>query len=383
MTAVLALSLPDQPAAVESVQDLTLTQSDAPSERRALYALPHRPSLLTRLLRDPQHFSFDAAIFLLMQATGESDPGRAVRFRAPVGLAFPASEILAVQLRQGQFEATVSPIGLTGPSGVLPGPYSDMVIAEQRKRSAALAAFFDLLAQRPVGLFAQAGIKYRPHRVSAVAAFNKTPEKRDPVRTVLMALCGYAAPELLPRLGFDPATLAYFAGHFATHPRSAERLKVILTDWLSQPVEIEQFAGIWLPMRKEEGSALPVALPNGEAPASFNQLGVDAAAGARVWDVQSRIVIHIGPLSLAGFQALLPGRQLLTRLVALVRAFLGFETTFAINPILSRSAVPPLELRGAPAVRLGWDSWLPCHGPRAADASDAVFEADFLEQQAH
>ncbi|MCB8881039.1 type VI secretion system baseplate subunit TssG [Acidisoma cellulosilytica] len=339
--------------------------------------------MLTRLLREPQRFSFDAAVMLLMQAARQSDAGRAVRFHAPVGLAFPASDMLAIQVRPTGFAATVSPIGLTGPSGVLPGPYTEMVAAEQRKRSPALAAFLDMLAQRPIGLFAEAGIKYRPHRVAAVAKLAGRSETRDPVRAVLMALCGYGTPGLLPRLGFAPETLAYFAGHFAAHPRSAERLQAIVSDWLRQPVEIEQFAGMWLPLRDEERSALPRAQANGQATASFNQLGVDAAAGARVWDVQSRIVLHIGPLPLRSFQALLPPSRLLTRLVALVRAFLGFETEFAVNPVLAKDAVPPLVMSASGGPRLGWDSWLPSAGPRKADATEAVFEADFIEQRVH
>jgi type VI secretion system protein ImpH len=342
-----------------------------------------KPSLVERLMREPQRFSFDAAILVMMQVAGQADPGRAVRFHAPMGLAFPAADVLAVQRQQARFHATVSPMGLTGPSGVLPRPYSEMVVSEQRKRSPALGAFLDVLAQRPIGLFAEAGIKYRPHRASAVAALSKAADARDPVSAVLLALCGYGTPGLLPRLGFEPETLAHFAGHFATRPRSAARLGAVVSDWLGQPVEIEQFAGMWLPLRDEERSSLPITQPNGHVAPSFNQLGADAAAGARCWDVQSRIVLRIGPLSLPRFRALLPSGRLLQRLVALVRAFLGFETEFAVNPVLAREAVPPLVMAAAASPRLGWDTWLPCHGPRPEDAAEAVFEADIVERLGH
>ncbi|WP_284944993.1 type VI secretion system baseplate subunit TssG [Acidisoma cladoniae] len=378
MSGLVACPAADPPAAEQEVETLPASQSVAVVPRtRAV-----EPSLVERLMREPQRFSFDAAIMVLVQAAGQ-DVGRAVRFHAPVGLAFPAADVLTVQRHATGFHATVSPIGLTGPSGVLPRPYSDLVVSEQRKRSPALGAFLDLLAQRPIGLFAEAGFKYRPNRVAAAAALSKTAEARDPVTAVLLALCGYGTPGLLSRLGIEPDPIAHFSGHFATHPRSAVRLQAIVTDWLGQPVEIEQFAGMWLPLRDEERSALPVTLPNGQTAPSFNQLGSDAAAGARCWDVQSRIVLRIGPLSLQGFRALLPSGRLLQRLVALVRAFLGFETAFAVNPVLAREAVPPLVMTATGGPRLGWDTWMPYHGPRPEDAAEAVFEADLVERMGH
>src|SRR5207237_2086056 len=114
-----------------------------------------------------------------------------------------------------------------------------------------------------------------------------------------------------------------------------------------------------------------------------NRLAVDAAIGVRAWDPQSRIVLRVGPLDLKGFAALLPDRPGLQRLVALVRAFLGFETAFAINPVLAGPEVPQLMLDATadPAPRLGWNTWvpgpeLPVPGIRRRDAADSVFQAE-------
>ncbi len=359
-------------------------------------------TLLDRLLRQPQRFGFDAAVMLLMQAARRRDPGRAVRFHAQVGLSFPAADVLAVQQRPDGFHATVTPIGLTGPSGVLPRPYSEMVVAEQRRRSPALASFLDVLAQRPVALFAEAAIKYRPHRAAAAALLARREREDarafelgvglgldpepvvppDPLGALLLALDGFGTPGLLDRLGLEPAPLLHFAGQFATRPRSADRLAALVSDWLGQPVVVEQFAGTWLPLRPEERSALPVTLSNGQAAGSFNQLGVDAAAGTRCWDVQSRIVLRIGPLGLPEFLSLLPSGRRLQHTVALVRAFLGLEIAFAVNPVLARDAVPPLEMGAVEPPRLGWNSWLPVSGVRDAEAGEAVFEADTVEREA-
>ena len=120
-------------------------------------------------------------------------------------------------------------------------------------------------------------------------------------------------------------------------------------------------------------------------------MSVDAAAGVRAWDQQARIVLRIGPLDLAYFESLLPDQPLLRELIALVRAYVGFEVGFAVNPVLARDAVPPLALappseRSEDSARplLGWNTWLPTSRamPRRTDANDALFESEIVEGRA-
>lgn len=339
-------------------------------------------SLLQTLIDEPQRFSFDAAVAVLMRATGRADPGEAVRFHAVSGLGYVPADVLAVEDTGAGLRATIGLIGLTGPSGVLPRPYTDMVNVEQRRRSPALAEFLDLLAQRPIAQFAEAGIKYRPHRAAAQAAEDQSTEAAglsapaDGLRDILLALTGYGTPHLAPRLSSGTDPLLFYAGLFAAWPRSADRLEMILSDWLGRPVEVEQFAGAWLALEPGQMSALPA----GDRPGQFCQLGVDAAAGSRAWDTQARVILHVGPLDLAGFEAMLPDCSLLRRLAALVRAYLGFETDFAVNPILAAADVPPLWISAAAPPRLGWNSWLPTAGAREDDAAEARFEAGLIEE---
>jgi type VI secretion system protein ImpH len=253
-----------------------------------------------------------------------------------------------------------------------------MVNTEHRRRSTALASFLDMLAQRPISQFAGAGIKYRPHRAADAAAVGDAGTANPPqdgLRDSLLALTGYADPRLLARLqpGADP--LLFYAGAFAARPRSADRLAAILSDWLGQPVEIEQFAGTWLELGRDQMTALPKG-----GVGQFNQLGVDAAIGARAWDVQSRITLRIGPLAFSQFEALLPGGTLLGRLASLARAYLGDEIGFAINPILAADAVPKPALGPAAPCHLGWTGWLPVSGGRSRDATEAKFTAGDAER---
>jgi type VI secretion system protein ImpH len=111
---------------------------------------------------------------------------------------------------------------------------------------------------------------------------------------------------------------------------------------------------------------------------------VDAAAGVRAWDPQARFILKVGRLNRAEFERLLPDREALPRLVALVRAYVGFEQGFAINPILRFEDIPALRMdsEADPAPRLGWNTWLPTSSGAIAgraDAEDALFEAEVVE----
>jgi type VI secretion system protein ImpH len=77
----------------------------------------------------------------------------------------------------------------------------------------------------------------------------------------------------------------------------------------------------------------------------------------------------------------LPDRPALRKLVSLIRAFLGFQTGFAINPVLAAGAVPALQLDHGRETqpRLGWNTWLPMASQRRRDAADAVFTAEMAE----
>jgi type VI secretion system protein ImpH len=338
-------------------------------------------SPLDRLAAEPERFSFDAAVRLLCADRGGPDPAEAARYHAPHGLAYPPGDVL--RLDRGTEgtppSLTVGLIGLTGPAGVLPRHYSEAVVQQVRGRARSLPDFLDLLAQRLVAHFAAAGTKYREQRTADNAALGSQPDAGR-IAGVLLAFAGHGTPHLADRVAAGADPLMHYAGLFATRPRSAERLRALVSDWLGQPVEVVQFAGAWLALPPEQRTRLPVGIGNGR----FARLGVDAAIGVRAWDASARVVLRLGPLSGPAFDALLPDQPALARLVSLVRAFLGGETGFAINPVVAADGVPPLRLDAAaqPALRLGWNTWLPA-ARRSADGAEPLFEAEVVESFAN
>ncbi|MGD0106750.1 MAG: type VI secretion system baseplate subunit TssG [Rhodopila sp.] len=348
-----------------------------------------RPSVLVRLLREPRRFRFDAMVRVLMSAARKDNPGAAIRFRTPPGLAFPAAEVQDVRDGGTRQDATIGLMGLTGPSGVLPRYYSEIVTQTLRAGSTALHQFLDLLGERFVACFALAAIKYRPARQADLALLRASPApdaiSPDAISQVLLSLIGYGTPNMTQHIAAGSDPLLHYAGLFAMRPRSADRLGAMLSDWLGQNVEVIEFAGAWLRLPADQQSRIGA---NGV----FCQLGVDAAVGVRAWSPEARMLLRVGPLNRQDFHQMLPDQVALQRLVSLVRAFVGPELGFAVNPVLAAADVFRSDEPGATRLsatapippRLGWNTWLPIDSGsflRRSDAADAIFDAETMVTQ--
>ena len=335
--------------------------------------------VLQNLRTNPRRFGFDAAIRILTRAHRTADPAEAARYRTPPGMTYPPADVLRIH-GDGRPDVVLGLMGLTGPSGVLPRHYTEAVTQTLRGRSTALHDFFDMLSHRFVAFFARTVLKYRPARAAETAAQLEPPET-DNITQVLLSVTGYGTRHLSPRLHVGQEAILHYAGIFAMRPRSAERLRAMIADFLGMPVTIEEFAGAWLTLPPDQRTKIGVG-------GQFGRLGVDASAGVRAWDPQARFILRIGPLDRATFERMLPDARALHRLVSLVRAYVGFELGFAVNPVLAASDIPPLRLdsTASPPPRLGWNTWLPMQegsSTRRTDATDALFEAETIEAQMH
>ncbi len=302
---------------------------------------------LERLLREPARFCLDQAVAVLA-------PGRdplQLSFRTVAQLGAPAGEVLRADPRTMEI---VSPtFGLIGPGGVLPRSYSALVDGENRRRSTALHGFLDLLARRFTGLFVKAGAKHRPTRDPV------------PVQRGLAAAIGLGTPGLAERLASPLEAMLFHAGTLSSRSRSAERLRGMLCEETGADIRIAEFEGGWIRLPETEQSRM-----GGPATRRNARLGVDALAGAQMWDPSAYFLVRLGPLSLEAFEALLPGRPLHTRIVELTRLHVGLEQDFALNPVLAAAQVPPLQASGRAC--LGQTSWLTNTRPRRTDAHEAI-----------
>ncbi|MDP4025118.1 type VI secretion system baseplate subunit TssG [Methylobacterium sp. NEAU 140] len=346
----------------------------APTVRRP------RPALIDHLFAQPRAYTLFQAIRLVERAGAAAarasgreppdpvgrgiDPRRAaVAIRAGVPLAFAAAEVTALNRREdGPPELTQTVIGLTGPQGVLPHVFSEIVQASIREREFGLRAFLDLFNNRAAGLLYEAWAK---HRLVIERERRDLPGTRAPIDGVVAAVIGLGQPALKDRMSVPDATPAHFSGLFGQRVRSARAADQILSGALGYPIRVEQFHGTWLAMAPEDCTRLPdAARPEG----AFCRLGGEAIAGARVWDVQGSVCLVVGPLDYRAFLAFLPGGPLAAYLADLAALALGPEIAVYTHLILRAEEVPPGRLgadpRATPDGRLGLNTWLGWDGVR-------------------
>ena len=353
--------------------------------------------LIQSLFDHPQQFEFFQAVRLLQVAVAQdtshpypstvgSDPGphtESIRFKALPSLSFPAGDIASlnpsgstskkeVAAHHCPAQMMVSFMGLTGPGGVLPQHYTTLLIerAHTKHKDASLREFLDLFNHRAISLFYRAWEKYRLPLVYE-QQLQKGDREDDLFTRCLFSLVGLQTEGLRHRFPFDDQAIVSFGGHFAGRCRNVTGLKQLLSEYFDIEIEVDQFVGQWLMLPEDSQTSLPDA----RHPAGLNTaLGSEAVIGSRVWDVQSRIRIVLGPLIQSEFQQFVPGQDQLRTLQEMVRFYIGTEIDFDVQLILRKEDVPPCRLTQTDAFQpqLGWNTWLHSE-KRLEHASDAVF----------
>lgn len=311
--------------------------------------------LATGLVEDACSFEFFQAVALLQRLLPERRPvgefsapeDEVAHFHVNPRLGFPASEIQKLEAHgDGPAEMMVNFMGLTGPSGVLPHPYSELILERLRAKDFSLASFFDLFNHRAISLLYRAWERSR-----FPVTFGSA--NRDHFTHYLLDLLGLGTFGLRNRQAIADEALTHYLSLVAMHSRSAIGLEQMLADYFQVPVAVEQFTGAWIPLDR------PTQCSMDDEESASCQLGLGAVAGDAVWDQQGCVRLRIGPLSLDRYNDFLPGGMGNAALRAMVRFYTNCTLDAEAQLVLDRSEVPPVQLdfdSGRPA-RLGWVSW--------------------------
>jgi len=323
------------------------------------------------LFEEPCRFEFFRAVRVLERmypnrepVGANAHPAREVaRFCAHTTLSFPASEIQ--DLRRSDEDAApprmmVNFLGLTGPLGVLPRPYTEFLLERLSRKDYTLRDFFDLFNHRAISLFYRAWAKYR-----FTVGFERG--AADEFSQCLRDLIGMGTQGLSGRLSFEDLALLRYAGLFNQHPRSASALEGMLRDFLGTPVGVVQYLGRRVRLGSENQNELGIR---------NTELGVNLILGERIWDRQSCFRVKIGPLCLKSFRGFLPVSGSFLPLIQATRLFSGMELDFDVQLRLRAGEVPDCRLRseGEDGAYLGWSSWLKTRG-FDQDTEDTVLSA--------
>ena len=365
------------------------------------------PPLDAKLFGSAAEFDFFQAVRLLIGRTADRAPvgeeglpaTEAVRFRVHNSLCFPPSSIVKLEPPGGDLAMpvlTVNFLGLTGPSGVLPRHYTELLERLAREMDNperfVLRDWFDQFNHRFISLFYRSWSKYR---------FWLGYDRQDHLRRepdifthLLFSLVGLGTDGHRHRLQVKSATasndatadhvlaqvndfaLLHYAGLLARKPRSADGLEGLLEDYFSLPIRVMQLQGQWLQLTPENQSCLGEEGHN-------NELGATTTAGTRVWDVESKIGLRVGPLAYAQYLHLLPDRSSVSvrktffLLTQMARFYAGPQIQLEIQLVLQRDETPDcrLPISTADGPQLGWNTWVFSQS-LARDPDESVFRGD-------
>lgn len=276
-----------------------------------------------------------------------------LRFSATKTLGFPASPVQSLHWTgetTQQAHIQVNFLGLTGPSGVLPLPYSELLLSWQAQRDHIATKFFDLFHHRLLSLFFAAQTKYSiPDMVL----------RRD--KAFFTMLDSLSATHHSNDTNVTQHDLWFFAGTLRQRPLPASSLEQMIAALLHVDVKLKPLQGEWLTIPEiGQGSLARDGLP----------LDGSIALGARFWDPQARVVLQIKNVSVDKMKQLLPGGSAHCIIETLVRDCLAPDIACDLELHQQGELLPPSRLTSTenhPSdVQLGWSTKLGVGSPRTA-----------------
>jgi len=285
-----------------------------------------------------------------------------VRFGQEPSLAFAPSTISILEPADSKKPPRLLQrfFGFLGPNGALPLHLTEFVRERILHRSdRTLARFFDVFHHRFLALFYRAWAQAQP-----AVSFDRPREDR--FADYVGSLVGIGEASLQRRDAAGDHVKLFFSGWLSRQVRSADGLASILQGYFELPVRVENFVGHWMALPESQRTRLGVR-------ESGAQLGVGAVIGSRVWDRQHKLRIHVGPLTLAQYESLLPSGKSLQSFVAILRQFLCYELDWDAQLSLAAAEVPRTRL--GQFGRLGWTTWAGSY-QKDVPANDLILDAE-------
>jgi len=327
-----------------------------------------RDAVFTELRERPYSYDFFHAMRDLENAharrprigTSISPRQDPIRLGESPRLAFATSALEALEEANAHRppKLMVNFMGLTGPNGPLPLEWTEYIRDRKRNlRDSTLCGFLDTFHHRLICLF------YRAWAVNQKATdFDRPSESR--FSTYIGSFLGLGQSTMRGRDLIPDDAKVYFSGHLSSGTRNAEGLESILSDFFEAPVELQPMIGDWLPITERYHCLLGIDPGNAT-------LGETAVLGEKVWDVQNRFRLVVGPIGFDRYVDFLPAAKSFRKLVDWVAFYTSFQFRWDLQVILKSEEVPRTQLGGGSL--LGWTSWLTTDSP-ARDVGDLVID---------
>lgn len=262
-----------------------------------------------------------------------------VRFRPDPGMGFPASELRAIEFAEDApgRAATVRTrvLGLYGVDSPLPSAYLDD-ISQRREGHEALEAFLDIFNHRIFTQFYRVWRKY-----SYPATFEAG--GRDATSQSLLGLIGLGIPGTAENIATPVSRFLALLGVMRLPTRNAEGITALVS-LLARHTRV-RVRGHW--PRKIHLSPAP-----GLAEDNRVRLDQSAPLGPVALDASSQMLLELSTEDPSEARSWLPGGQLHSDLLVLLRVYLGWRCSARLHLSLPIDGLAPAAL-GAPSALLG------------------------------
>ncbi len=277
-------------------------------------------------------------------------------------LAFAPATLASVSQREGSelHDISILSFGLFGPNGPLPLHMTEY--ARDRlyhHQDPSLTAFADIFHHRLTLLLYRAWADSQP-----TVSLDRSGKR--PFENYLASMIGMGQPAQLERGSLSHHARFVAAGHLTRQARDAEGLEKVLRLYFQVPVKIVENVPHWMAIDKREQAQL-------KSGRGMPRLGESAFLGVAVRDVQHKIRIELGPLSLETYSQFLPGEIKAQELCDWLRQYLGIEFSWEVRLILLNEEASGVRL-GQPQ-RLGYSSWLGMQ-PHSEPRGDLTFSPE-------
>jgi type VI secretion system protein ImpH len=283
-----------------------------------------------------------------------------MRFGQKPDLAFPTSTLESFEEQSGGRppKLNVRFFGLFGSNGPLPIQFTDFVSERMRNvRDTTLSAFLDIFHHRLISLF------YRAWAVNQKSVdYDRPDESRFPI--YIGSVFGGNHRNSEPKDSLPPNAKLFYSGHLSGKTQNAEGLESIISDFFDIPTNVDSFIGQWLVVPKKYRSQLG----HSEDCAS---LGINSMLGEKIWEINNRFRIQLGPMDLSRFETFLPTEASFKNLSDWVAFYTSSQFQWDVQLILKAADIPPIQLGGNS--RLGWTTWLKSQ-PSPTDSFDLILD---------
>jgi type VI secretion system protein ImpH len=297
-----------------------------------------------QLFEQSSKFSFVQAIRLLELGSKnkKDDLETKIRVHPRLSLDFPNSDIVDIKQKDDIVKLTVTFMGLYGESSPLPTFYTESLLDEELEDESVMRDFIDIFNIPIYQAYFEVWLK---NRLGV-----RLNEFNDPKVLELLHVFSGMPKEHLREKHKDSYSLLKYAGLNMQYPRSAEALRILVSDIIEwESIEIIQCV--------EQMASIPqsqyCSLGN-----INSRLDDDLHLGDKIKDRMGKFRISITDLDMENYILLLPDGEKYKSLVKAVDLYLTEPLDWDIQLTLKEDVYQSISLGGTKDSKLGLNTWL-------------------------